>query len=464
MSRAIAIDLGGSSGRVIAITLCDGKLSFESIHRFDNRILSTEEGDKWDIDYLLEGIKEGLGKIEFEKGDSISVDTWGVDYVLLDKDGKRVSDPFCYRDTRTNGMVEALKEKISLEELYSRTGLQTMQINTLFQLMSEKREGTLLMMPDYLLYELSGVKNSEMSACSTTQMVSPITKSWDKVLIQELGLERFHLLPVTKPGKMIGRYKRAITISGCGHDTQAALVAVPSIDEDFLFISSGTWSLMGTELKEPILSEKSEKMNLTNEIGYEGRISYMKNIVGLWILQCLKREWDTSYQKMEEEAIVSPAFECFIDPDDPAFTPTGNMEDRIIAYLMRSGQKIPQTRGGIVRCVYESLAMKYRLTRDQIEEITGKRYPRVHIIGGGSQDLTLSSFAASALGIPAILGPVEATAYGNALVQFLAKGELKSLEEARRVIKAQEGILEITPEHKEEWDKAFKKYKKAIKI
>ncbi len=468
MSRAIAIDLGGSSGRVMLVTLSVGILHLDNIHRFDNKIIEKEDHLFWDIEYLESEIFKGLDKIKFQKGDSISVDTWGVDYVLIDNSGKSLN-PFHYRDSRSVESFNSAVEKLGRESLYKESGLQMMNINTLFQLMSEEQclEGkTLLFMPDYFLYKLCGEKNTEISIASTSQMLNPITKEWNNSLLSNLLPSRPLLMPVNKSGIRLGYYvknKGIDVISGCGHDTQAALVAVPSDEKDFLFLSSGTWSLFGTELDEPILTKDALECDLTNEIGFGNKIAFLKNIIGLWIVQQLKREWNISYDEMETLAKNSTPFKAFIDLEDSSFVAPGPMERRIKEYVKKTEQSELITKGEIVRTVFESLALKYREAKEQIERCTNKQYSTLYMVGGGCKSPLLSEFTASALGLQVIKGPVEATVYGNALIQFITKGELKGLEEARALTRALGEIKEVKGCDTELWDQAYIKYLKIVK-
>ena len=460
MARAIAIDLGASSGRVMLITLSDGNIELETIHRFSNHIIDME-GLHWDLPYLRNEIQKGLDMIAFQDGDSISVDTWGVDYVLLDDDGNIVSEPFCYRDSRTEGA----SEEAGPEDLYMRTGIQIMDINTIFQLMREKRTGTVMFLPDYFLFWLSGMMNTELSIASTSGLLDPYGRTWDMELIREKNLGVFSFLPVTESGNITGRYvrnKNVIIISGCGHDTEAAIAAVPALSEDFMFLSCGTWSLMGTEISSPIITADSMKAGFTNEAGYGEKTAFMKNIVGLWILQCIKDELGIGYQEMEELAMEAEPFQGFIDTDHPVFSPPGPMIERIRSYLNRTGQKSPDDVAGIIRIVNESLAMKYRLTRDEIERCTGRHYGKLYIVGGGSKSEMLCSFTAEALGIPVIAGPSEATAYGNAFIQLIARGEVKDISEARKIIAGLDEIHAIQPGDGLQWDAAYRDYMKLL--
>ena len=458
MERAIAIDLGASSGRIIIIELENGQLSMKTVHRFENRPLHTGDGLRWDLSLLIEEIGRGLAEIDFQDGDSISVDTWGVDYVLVDNDDKIICQPFCYRDSRTDGYCEKIETYISHDELYSITGTQILEMNTIFQLMSEKTEsGCLMFIPDYILFCLCGVKKTEMSIASTSALLDVNERKWSEKLKGLAGISRFSFLPLVQSGTILGPYlkdRRATIIAGCSHDTQAAT----SMLADNLFISCGTWSLMGASADNPVTGMKSMTEGFTNECNYGGKISYMKNLTGLWILQCLKDEWKASFPQMEAEAQQEESLSAFIDTDDPAFAKPDAMEGKIRNYLEKTCQKIPETKGGFVRIVNESLAMKYRHTRDNIENLTGKHFGEIHIVGGGCKSEMLCSCTASALNIPVIAGPVEATAYGNALIQFLARGVISNIDEGRALMAKLDEIKRIEPDDSDRWNEAYKRY------
>ena len=458
MARAVAIDLGASSGRVIIVTLEDGRLSLETVHRFENRPLATGDGLMWDLSRLTEEIDRGLAQIDFQQSDSISVDTWGVDYVLVDDHDRVISQPFCYRDSRTEGCCEKAGKHIPLEELYRITGTQVLEMNTIFQLMREKgKSGCMMFIPDYLLFHLSGQKKTEISIASTSALMDIRSRCWSERLRAISGIQRFSFLPVIQSGTVLGPYlkdSRVSIIAGCSHDTQAAT----SMLGDNLFISCGTWSLMGAVADNPVTSPQSMEEGFTNECTLGGRISYMKNLTGLWILQCLKDEWHSSFQQMESEALQAEPLRAFIDTDDPSFSKPDGMEEKIRDYLVRTDQEVPVTRGGLVRIVNESLAMKYRNTRDSIERLTGRHFTEIHIVGGGSRSEMLCSCTACALGIPVVAGPAEATAYGNALIQFLARGVIQDIEQGHSLISALEEIRRTEPECTALWDEAYGRY------
>lgn len=458
MARAIAIDLGASSGRIITVELANERFSMETVHRFENRPLNTGDGLRWDLSMIADEIDKGLAEIEFREGDSISVDTWGVDYVLVDNAGKIIYQPFCYRDSRTEGYCEKIKTYISHDELYRITGTQILEMNTIFQLMSEKTEsGCVMFIPDYLLSRLSGMKKTEMSIASTSSLLDVNEKKWSEKLNSLAGISRFSFLPLVQSGTILGPYlkdRRVSIIAGCSHDTQAATIMLG----DNLFISCGTWSLMGASTDNPVTNSESMVKGFTNECNYGGRISYMKNLTGLWILQCLKDEWKSSFTQMEAEAQQAESLSAFIDTDDPIFSKPDAMEKKIRDYLKMTVQKAPATRGGFVRIVNESLAMKYRHTRDSIEKLTGKHYSEIHIVGGGCKSELLCSCTASALNIPVIAGPAEATAYGNALIQFIARGVVSDMEEGRKLIAKLDEIRRTEPADPVLWDEAYKRY------
>jgi rhamnulokinase len=463
MAKAIAVDLGGSSGRAMEVTLSGTNLTMKMIHRFPNRILQRADGLYWDVPYLMEEIEHGLSLVDFSEGESLSVDTWGVDYGLVDGKGFLSAPPHHYRDPRTNGKLAEVLTHVSPEELYHSSGVQFMEINTLFQVMCDGnvQDKTLLFMPDLILYLLSGVMSTECSSASTSGMLNAVTHGWNRQLFEELSLSLPKLLPVNPSGRVLGNWKKnknAEVISSCGHDTQAAMVAVPAKEKDFLFLSSGTWSLLGTELDAPVLAEEARNFNLSNEVGYGGKTAFLKNLIGLWVIQELKREWDSDYETMDAMAREAKSFSCFLDLDDPLFVAPGPMEERIKRYAEKSGGPVPETRGEIVRSVYESLAMKYRMAKEQIERCTGKRYSKLYIVGGGGQSRILSEFSASAMNVTVIQGPVEATVLGNALVQFMTRGLVKDVREARTIVRNLEEIHVIEGDDPEAWNDAYGNY------
>lgn len=455
----LAADFGGGSGRVIAGWLEDGKLTMEEIHRFGNRQVRLGDHVYWDFPALFEDMKAGLKKAA-SKGyevESIGVDTWGVDFGLIDRDGQLLGNPVCYRDARTAGMTEKLFETLNPTEHYATTGIQVMEINTLAQLLSIKGTAQLeaaehlLFMPDLFSYFLTGKATNEYCIASTSELLDAKRREWSWETIEALGLPKRIFGDIVMPGTVRGELRKDIAeetglkdvkvIAVGSHDTASAVAAVPAIEGDgpVAFLSSGTWSLLGIELPEPILTEEARQAEFTNEGGVGGRIRFLQNITGLWILQRLMAEWK---ERGEEQtfgellpAAAQASISSIIPVADAAFTNPPSMEKAISGYCRQSNQPVPQTKGEFVRCLFQSLAKKYK---DAIEGVNGllpESLKRLHIIGGGSQNGLLNQFTADALGIPVWAGPVEATAMGNILVQAMAAGEVADLAELREVVR-----------------------------
>lgn len=484
--KVLAVDFGASSGRVMLGTYDGSKITAKEIHRFSNDPVILNGTMYWDVLRLFYEIKQGIIKAKaYGEADSIGVDTWGVDFGLLDEKGNLLENPVHYRDSRTEGTLEKGFARIPREHFYEITGNQFMEINTAFQLLALKeqrpelldRADCLLLMPDLFNYFLSGEKKSERSIVSTTQMSNPYEKGWANEVVEKFGIPRKILTPVVETGTVLGPLRKEIqeelgvkamdVIAIAGHDTQSALTAVPAKDDDFIFVSSGTWSLFGTELAGPVVTEQSEKLNITNETGTGGRTSFLKNIIGLWLIQESRRQWiregkEYSFSELEKMAEAAAPFQCLIDPDAPEFVPAGNIPERIREYCKKTGQKVPQSEGEIVRCINESLALKYRYVLEEIRACTGKEYHVIHMVGGGTQSKLLCRFTAHASGIPVIAGPVEATVYGNIAIQLMAKGVIGSLKEARNVIAASEQPVTYQPENTSDWDRMYEYYKNNI--
>lgn len=455
----LAADFGGGSGRVIAGWLEDGKLTMEEIHRFGNRQVRLGDHVYWDFPALFEDMKAGLKKAA-SKGyevESIGVDTWGVDFGLIDRDGQLLGNPVCYRDARTAGMTEKLFETLNPTEHYATTGIQVMEINTLAQLLCIKGTAQLeaaehlLFMPDLFSYFLTGKATNEYCIASTSELLDAKRREWSWETIDALGLPKRIFGDIVMPGTVRGELRKDIAeetglkdvkvIAVGSHDTASAVAAVPAIEGDgpVAFLSSGTWSLLGIELPEPILTEEARQAEFTNEGGVGGRIRFLQNITGLWILQRLMAEWK---ERGEEQtfgellpAAAQASISSIIPVADAAFTNPPSMEKAISDYCKQSNQPVPQTKGEFVRCLFQSLAKKYK---DAIESVNGllpESLKRLHIIGGGSQNGLLNQFTADALGIPVWAGPVEATAMGNILVQAMAAGEVADLAELREVVR-----------------------------
>ncbi len=484
--RVLAFDFGASSGRAILGTYDGDKIHLEEIHRFSNDPVNVCGVFHWDVLRLFHEIKQGITKAVHAGGfDAIGIDTWGVDFGLIDKKGRLLNNPVHYRDTRTLGMMDKVFEVIPKEELYGRTGIQFAAYNSIFQLaylqMHEPEvlalADKMLLMPDLFAYLLTGIARAEYSEVSTTQCLDPKTGDWAWDLIDRLELPRRLFQPIVDPGHTYGLLSDEIceelgapkvpVVAVATHDTGSAVVAVPSSEKNFIFISCGTWSLFGTELDAPVINDTSFKFNITNEGGYGRTTRFLKNIMGLWLIQESRRQWiregyNVSYADLEREALEVEPFKCFINPDDDDFVSPGNLPRRVQEYCRRTGQYVPQTRGEIMRCIYESLAMKYRYTFHAVREVTGLTYNTIHMIGGGTKDRLLCQMAADACNAKVIAGPIEATATGNIAVQLIALGEIQDLAEARRVIAASEQPKFYEPVDTAAYDAAYARFEKLL--
>ncbi len=465
MKRVLAFDFGASSGRAILADYQAGQLHYREIHRFENCPVERDGHLCWDFDTLLREIREGIAKAgEF---DSLGFDTWGVDFGLLDAEGRLIGFPVHYRDRRTEGCVETVLETFSAEELYARTGNQILAINTLFQLVAIKRQEPklleqaerLLFMPDLFGWALCGKMACEQSIASTSQLLDPASGKWAAEVLEQFGISQEIFAPLVSSGSVLGEFQGRKIISVAGHDTQCAVAALPSNDPNRAFLSCGTWSLLGCELEAPLLTDPS----LSNEWGANGRFNYLKNIIGLWLIQESRREWrrqgqEYSYAELERLALEAEPFHCFIDPDAPEFAPPGDIPGRIQEFCRRMGQPVPETVGSIVRCIYESLAMKYRFALRQLGQSAGRHFSVLHILGGGAKDGLLCQMAADACGIPVEAGPVEATALGNILIQLCALEELSDIAAGRELLARTELLRRFEPKDLPEWDQAYSRY------
>ena len=454
----LAADFGGGSGRVIAGWLDGGRLELEEIYRFPNRQIRLGERLHWDFPALFEELKNGL-KMAARKGydvQGIGIDTWGVDFGLIDRCGNLVGNPVCYRDQRTDGMPDKVFSQIDRQRHYEVTGIQVMAINTLFQLFAMKQADDpqleiaerLLFMPDLFGYFLTGNPDNEYCIASTSELVDARTRGWSFETIRELGLPEKLFGRIIRPGTLRGTLKKDIAEeTGLGevkvfavgsHDTASAVAAVPSAERPVAFLSSGTWSLLGAEVDEPILTEKARKADFTNEGGVGGRIRFLQNITGLWILQRLMAEWKERGEEQQYDTLIPQAAEAriatVIPVDAPEFMNPSNMEEAIAGYCRRHGLDVPQDKAEITRCVLQSLAAKYRQAVEGMNESLGEPIRQLNIIGGGSQNGLLNQLTADALGVPVHAGPVEATAIGNILTQAMAEGEIAGLDELRAVV------------------------------
>lgn len=462
----LAVDIGASSGRHILAHLENGKIRLEEIWRFDNGMRLKNGHLCWDLDHLKKNLILGMQKcVQLGKiPESIGIDTWAVDFVLLDENGGLLTDAVGYRDSRTEGMDEEVYKIIPQDELYGRTGIQKQIFNTIYQLMAVKKESpetmdkadAMLMIPEYLNYILTGNKAAEYTNATTTQLVSPTTNDWDHELIRMLGYRDSMFQPIHMPGYVVGHLLPQIreqvgfdceVVLVATHDTGSAVLSVPSNGDDGIYISSGTWSLMGVERKDADCSADSMKANFTNEGGYDHRFRYLKNIMGLWMIQSVRHEHNDAYSfaqlcQMAEECSDFPSR---VDVNDSRFLAPESMTGAIQDYCRQSGQPVPETPGELATVIYQSLASCYGEVAGEIEAITGKKYTKIHIVGGGSNADYLNALTAKASGRTVYAGPTEATAIGNIVAQMLKSREFSSLEEARSCIFDSFGVKTFLP-------------------
>lgn len=462
----LAIDFGGGSGRVIAGTITDEKgekkLTMQLVHRFQNRQVRLGNHVYWDFPALFEDMKTGLKKAAQLglKVSGIAIDTWGVDFGFIDRDGNLVGNPVCYRDARTNGMAERFFADVDRTAHYAVNGIQVMEINTLFQLLSLKLADSpqlqiadkLLFTPDLFSYFLTGEANTEYTIASTSEMLDARKRDWDWELIDSLGLPRHLFCPIVMPGTVRGRLRKDIAeetglgevdvIAVGSHDTASAVAAVPATDDEqpVAFISSGTWSLLGVEINEPILTEEARRAEFTNEGGIGGKITFLQNITGLWFIQRLMAEWKEEGDEQQYDILLPAAEKAVIDTvipvDDAAFQNPPSMQQAIIDYCNAHNLTAPTSKAETTRIVLQSLAAKYAEATSALNAMLPSPIKKLHIIGGGSQNKLLNRLTEEALGVPVEAGPVEATGIGNILTQALAKGEVSDIAEMRRIVKA----------------------------
>jgi rhamnulokinase len=484
MGKLLAFDLGAESGRAVVGHLDDGRLRLEEIHRFANDPVRVLDSLHWDVLRLWSEIQKGLGLAASAYGSqlrSVGVDTWGVDFGLLAADGTLLGNPGHYRDSRTDGMMEEAFQIVPRPEIYEQTGIQFMQINSLYQLLAMARAQSplldaadrLLLMPDLVNFWLSGRQASEFSIATTSQCYNPRTDDWAWELLGKLGIPTQIFGEIVPTGTVLGPMRHSLIestacpsipiVATAGHDTAAAVAAVPATGSDYLYLSSGTWSLMGVELDEPVINEHSLTYDITNEGGVGHTFRFLKNIMGLWLVQECRREWaragqSFSYGELTRLAAEAPAFGPLVSPADYRFLAPGDMPGRIQAFCRETGQAVPETKGQIVRSALESLALEYRWVAERLDEILGHRRPTIHIFGGGSQNWLLNQFAADATGRTVIAGPVEATAIGNILVQAIALGEIESMAEGRALVRRSFDLETYKPRDTVAWDEAFDRY------
>ena len=484
--NVIVCDIGASGARVFKVTLSGGKLSLDELHRFSNKPIIVGSSLYWDIFALYEGIKRGIAAGGREAA-SIGIDAFSNDYLLVDRTGTISEPPHTYRDARTVGMLEEMDRIISRKELYYRTGLQFNRMNSLYQWLSLSRKrpwtletaDSLLFVPDALVYFLTGEKVTEYTLASVSQGYNPTERGWDLPLLESIGFPARLLQRMVQPGDRVGQLTPDVSaelsvgqmpvIAVGEHDTASAVAAVPSRAPRFAYISSGTWSIVGTEIGEPLINERSYRYGLANEGGVGGRIRLLKNVMGLWILQECRRYWQERGSAYEYSELVRLAAESgwesgLFDPDDELFYQPGPMPELIASYLEARGKKAPREVGDMVRCVLLSLACKYRYVLECIEYACGYELPAVHIVGGGSSNALLNQLTANITGKPVYAGPSEATALGNAMMQFIALGEFASLDEARSAVIESVDLAEFLPDSADKWNDMYHTYRDEMKL
>jgi len=481
----LAFDLGAESGRAVIGVLSDQKIETRETHRFANIPARIGGHTYWDVLRLWNDMKHAVPLAQVESGGSltsIGVDTWGVDFALLDRDGELVGNPHHYRDVRTEGVMERLLTEVPKEEVYSRTGIQFMRINTLYQLYSMVLDKSpaldsaekFLMMPDLFHYFLSGSTKSEFTDATTTQFYNPIKRDWDFDLLRRLKIPTHFLPEIIGPGTVLGKMSSELAselsvsreisiVAPACHDTASAVAAAPLRSGRSAYISSGTWSLIGAEVEKPVMSKKSLSYDFTNEGGVFGTFRLLHNVQGMWLLQECRRVWtsmgrDLSYEELTKLASESRRFVAQIDPDHPRFIAPSNMEDEIMGYLEDTKQNKPKDEGELARIIFESLALKYRMVIEQLEDLTGLKFNQINVVGGGSRNWLLNQLTADFTGLHVVAGPVEATSIGNILMQAVAAGLLGSHDDVRSVVRNSSELQEYEPNPSAEIDDAYKQF------
>ncbi|MBK7107055.1 MAG: rhamnulokinase [Ignavibacteriae bacterium] len=487
-NKFLAIDFGAESGRAIVGILENNKIKLEEVHRFPNRPVNVHGSLHWNILQLFEELKTGISKA-IQKGHSdiksIAVDTWGVDFGFVTKDNQLLGNPFAYRDSRTNGILEKAFKLMPKDVIYNLTGIQFMQINSAFQLLSMvkskseilKSADKLLFMPDLFNFLLTGEKKSEYTISSTSQLLNAKTKNWESKIFSGLKIPQKIMCEIVSPGTKIGNLNSSIcnslglknidVIAVGSHDTASAVAAVPNLKNNWAFISSGTWSLIGIETDKPVINKKSFEYNFTNEGGVGGKIRFLRNVMGMWIIQQLKKEWEKegnsySYIQLNKIAEKANPFKCFIDVDSSDFLNPQSMIEAINNYCKKTNQLKPKNKAEYVRSVLESLAVKYRIIIENINSITNKKIDTLNIVGGGSQNDLLNHFTADCSKLKVIAGPVEATAFGNILVQAIANNCIKDISSGRKIISNSVEIKVFNPVISKDWENYYQTAKKNI--
>jgi rhamnulokinase len=476
--RFLAFDLGAESGRAMLGELDGGRLSVREVSRFPNRMLELNGHLFWDVWHLLHEVKQGMRVCSGEEPGSVGIDTWGVDFGLLAGDGTLLGLPYSYRDGRTAGALTQFHRLVPKRRVFELTGIQFLPINTLYQLYSMKRDrspllGTatdLLFMPDLFSYLLTGLKATEFTIATTSQLYSPSKRRWSAELLKTVGLPRRAMQDIVQPGTEVGPLlpavaaevglRRTQVIATASHDTAAAVAAVPAEGDAWMFISAGTWSLVGVETRKSITTTAALRHNFTNEGGVGGRFRFLKNVTGFWLLQRLTRSWGEAaeYGLLVEEATAAVPLRVVLNPDASCFRRPDDMGKALTDYCRRTRQPVPRARAEQVRAVLEGLALKYRLVRAELEKVTGRTIERVHVVGGGARNSLLCQMTADALGLPVYAGPAEAAAIGNIMVQAMAAGVVSSPEEMRAVVRGSCKIRQYRPRPARSWDRAFERF------
>lgn len=490
----LAIDLGASGGRVLAGVVRDDGIHLDEIHRFTNGGLPLGDRLVWNLLGQWEQILHGLGLASHRYGDrieSVGVDTWGVDYVLLDRNDDQVGPCFSYRDSRTRGILDKAFERMSRRDIFANTGLQFMEINTAYQLLAMRLENSplleiadrFLMVPDYLHWQLSGEKVNEYTNASTTQLLNPTTQDWSTPVLDAFGIPSHLFTTPIQPGQQLGSLTAAVqSRTGLGdsvkvivpatHDTGSAVIAVPAdsfaqADPDWCYISCGTWSLMGAELAAPVLTDACQEFNFTNEGGVQGSVRLLKNIAGLWIVQQCREKWkregkELSWDRLTQLAEEAPSMVSVINPDDASFVAPDDMPNAIQEYCKRTYQEVPQGEGAIIRCALESLVLRYRMVFGYLEELAGHQIKTIHMVGGGVQNQLLCQLTADACNRHVVAGPVEATALGNVMIQAIGCNRIGSILEARRLLRNSPDMTSFDPRPHGHWEEGFEKLKSLV--
>ncbi|MCC7353407.1 MAG: rhamnulokinase [Anaerolineae bacterium] len=481
----LAFDLGAESGRAVISRLEAGRLHLEEIHRFANGPVRVHDHLYWDVLRLFEEIKRGLslGARKVPQIDGIGLSTWGVDSALLDKQGELLANPYCYRDPRTGGMMDKVFARMSRQEIFQHTGIQFMPLNTLYQLYATavlqparmENAGTLLMMPDLFNYWLTGRKGCELTDASTTQFFDAHKRTWSREIFERLALPIRILPEIYPPGTVLGPLLPSVAeevglsgvpvIAPASHDTASAVAAVPASQQGAVYISSGTWSAVGAEVDRPVITDQTLRDNFTNESGVGGKYMFRKNVMGLWLLQESRRTWaeageEYDYATLARMGAQARPFGPVVEPDHESFLAPGDMPSRINDFCKNTGQEPPADKGALVRCVLESLALKYRWIVDRMEDALGPLAPVVNVVGGGSRNELLCQVTANALGKTVLAGPSEATTLGNVLVQAIARGHVASLDEGRGIVRSSIELKEYPPQERRRWEEFYARFLK----